>query len=135
MRGAASVGQMCVLLVSTLLHYGCTAHCRLAVHGGASLEALAEICPPPFRCSLLRCSSGQRGKFFPAVSLPSGDRPIEIVLAPLTEQRVRSLHPLAKIQHSKPNRDSAPAKGRSSASSAFQSREYTRAPPNCNNKH
>lgn len=59
----------------------------------------------PFRCSLLRCSSGQRGKFFPAVPLSRADWPIEIVLPPLTEQRVRSLHLLTKIRHLKPNRE------------------------------
>lgn len=112
-KGAGSVGQMCVFLVSTLFHYGCPLHCTLRSRcGGASVETLwpgrdlNPPSPPPaptlFRCSVQRCSSGLRGKFFLAVPLTTGNQPIEIVLPPLTEQHVHSLHFLTKICHSNP---------------------------------
>lgn len=112
-KGAGSVGQMCVFLVSTLFHYGCPLYCTLQSRcGGASVETLwpgRDFNPPNphpaptlFRCSVQRCSSGLRGKFFLAVPLTTGNQPIEIVLPPLTEQHVHSLHFLTKICHSNP---------------------------------
>lgn len=81
------------------------------------LEPPLPPCPPAprlpapslFRCSVQRCSSELRGKFFLAVPLTTGDQPIGIVFAPLAEQHVHALHLLTKICHSKPT---SPAPGR-----------------------
>lgn len=106
-KGAGSVGQMCVFLVSTPFHYGRPLHCTLQSRCGGATVAWQRFEPPPphpslFRCSVQRCSSGLRGKFFLAVPLTTGNQPIETVLAPLTEQHVHSLHFLTKICHSNP---------------------------------